>query len=346
MTAAGYSSVLSQPKRLKSELKVTRNNKYTEFSLSILGMFSFPLNVSWNNINMQVWRLIKDGYNDGSYNMVVDEAIASAVEEGISPPTLRFYGWKSPTLSIGYSQRLENKIDAEYCRKNEIDIVLRPTGGKAVLHDKEVTYSLISPKNNPLFPDNISGTYEVIGKALLKGLSFLKIEAILSTPNSLTPHLNPLPSEERDDFYSELQTPNSKLKNLSCFATTSQYEIIADGKKLIGSAQRRFKNSFLQHGSIPLENHHQKLSQCLGFKEGYKGKKFVNLLKEKSIALNELNGRVYSYNEVVEALARGFEDAFKLVPEGSNQGIQFKISSLSEYELALSNRLYEKKKII
>src|SRR3989337_3700348 len=264
---------------------------------------------------MQAWRLIRDGFHDGLYNMAVDEAIAETSEKGISPPTLRFYGWKSPTLSIGYSQRLNNKIDTEYCRKNKIDIVLRPTGGRAVLHDKEVTYSIASPKNNPHFPDNISGTYRVIGEALLKGLSFLNIEAKLT---------------------STVSSQQSAVRNPSCFATTSQYEITVDGKKLIGSAQRRFKNSFLQHGSIPLENHHETLALCLGFKEGYKGKRFVNLLKEKSIAMNELNGRVYSYNEVVDAIVRGFGDVFKLVPEGSNQGIQFKISSLSEYELELT----------
>ena len=266
---------------------------------------------------MQVWRLIRDGFNDGYYNMAVDEAIADAVEKGVSPPTLRLYGWKSPTLSIGYSQRTDKKIDTEYCRKNKIDIVLRPTGGRAVLHDKEVTYSFISPKNNPLFPDNISGTYRVIGEALSKGLSILGIDA---------------------NSNSACRIPHSVFRNPSCFATTSQYEITVDGKKLIGSAQRRFKNSFLQHGSIPLENHHETLALCLGFKEGYKGKRFVNLLKEKSIAMNELNGRVYSYNEVVDAIVRGFGDVFKLVPEGSNQGIQFKISSLSEYELELTKK--------
>ena len=273
------------------------------------------MDVVWDDINMQVWRLIRDGFHDGFYNMAVDEAIVTAVEKGISPPTLRLYGWKSPTLSIGYSQRTDKKIDTGYCRKNKIDIVLRPTGGRAVLHDKEVTYSLISPKNNPLFPDNISGTYKAISKAFIRSLSFLKINASIST----------------------FCTQHSSLRTLSCFATTSQYEITVDGKKLIGSAQRRFKNSFLQHGSIPLENHHEKLALCLGFKEEHKSKKFVKLLKEKSIALNELNGRVISYDEVVDALVRGFGDAFK---------IQFKISSLSEYELALSGRLYEKGKIL
>src|SRR3989338_2358818 len=263
---------------------------------------------------MQVWRLIKDGFNNGYYNMALDVAIASAVEKGASPPTLRLYGWKSPTLSIGYSQRTDKKIDTGYCRKNKIDIVLRPTGGRAVLHDKEVTYSLISPKNNPLFPDNISGTYRVISETLLNGLSFLEIDAILS-PKSQIPN------------------PKSQIPNPSCFATTSQYEITVDGKKLIGSAQRRFKNSFLQHGSIPLENHHDKLALCLGFKEGHKSKKFVKLLKEKSIALNELNGRIYSYNEVVDAFIKGFEDVLK---------IQCEISTLSEYELKLAKKLYKR----
>ncbi|MBI3584918.1 MAG: lipoate--protein ligase family protein [Nitrospinae bacterium] len=261
---------------------------------------------------MHICRLIRDGFNDGFYNMAVDEAVADAVEKGASPSTLRLYGWKSPTLSIGYSQRTDKKIDTGYCRKNKIDIVLRPTGGRAVLHDKEVTYSLASPKNNPLFPDNISGTYKAISVAMTKGLSFLDIDANIST----------------------LRTPHSELRTSSCFATTSQYEITVNGKKLIGSAQRRFKNSFLQHGSIPLENHHDKLALCLGFKKGHKSKKFVKLLKEKSIALNELNERVYSYNEVVDALMRGFEGVLK---------IQFKISPLTEYELKLAKKLYERK---
>ncbi|MBI5749276.1 MAG: lipoate--protein ligase family protein [Nitrospinae bacterium] len=271
---------------------------------------------------MHICRLIRDGFNDGFYNMAVDEAVADAVEKGASPSTLRLYGWKSPTLSIGYSQRTDKKIDTGYCRKNKIDIVLRPTGGRAVLHDKEVTYSLASPKNNPLFPDNISGTYRVIGEALSKGLSFLGIDA---------------------NSNSAFRIPHSEFRNPSCFATTSQYEITVDGKKLIGSAQRRFENSFLQHGSIPLENHHDKLALCLGFKEGHKSKKFVKLLKEKSIALNELNGRVFSYDEVIDAFIKGFEDVFKPVPEDSNQGIQFKISPLTEYELKLAKKLYERK---
>jgi lipoate-protein ligase A len=261
---------------------------------------------------MQIWRLIRDDFNDGFYNMAADEAVSSAVEEGISPPTLRFYGWEFPTLSIGYSQKLDNKIDTEYCRKSKIDIVQRATGGRAVLHhDKEVTYSLVSPRDNPLFPDNISGTYKTISGALIKGISFLKINA-----NSAS------------------RIPHSSFRNPSCFAAASQYEITVDGKKLIGSAQRRFKNSFLQHGSIPLENNHERLALCLGFQQEQKNKKFVSLLMEKSIALNELNGKVFSYGDVVDALVRGFGDTFN---------IQFKISSLTEYELEMTKKLCQKK---
>ncbi|MBI3600851.1 MAG: lipoate--protein ligase family protein, partial [Nitrospinae bacterium] len=256
-----------------------------------------------------------DGFNDGFYNMAVDEAVADAVEKGVSPPTLRFYGWKSPTLSIGYSQRLDKKLDIGYCRKNKIDIVQRPTGGRAVLHDKEVTYSLISPKNNPLFPDNISGTYKVISEALIRGLSFLKINAMVS-PHPPSPQPSPIGRGERINV---------------CFAAASQYEIIADGKKLIGSAQRRFKKSFLQHGSMPLVSCHDSLASCLGLHEKNRRENFVELLKKRSVALNELNGRIFSYDEVVNAFIKGFEDVFKL---------EFKIASLSEYELALLNSLH------
>lgn len=263
---------------------------------------------------MQTWRLIRDGFNDGFYNMAVDEAIASAVENGISPPTLRFYGWKSSTLSIGYSQKIDKKIDIEYCRKNGIDIVLRPTGGRAVLHDKEVTYSIISPRYNPLFPDNISGTYKAISKALAKGLSFLGIDANLN---------------------SAFRILHSTFQNPFCFATTSQYEIVVNGKKLIGSAQRRFKKSFLQHGSIPLENYHERLALCLSFGEENKSKRFITMLNKKSISLNELNGRVYSYDEVLSAIVKGFENIFK---------ISFEVSPITEYELNLSKKFVKRKK--
>jgi lipoate-protein ligase A len=266
---------------------------------------------------MQTWRLIWDGFNDGFYNMAVDEAIASAVEKGISPPTLRFYGWKSPTLSIGYSQKIDKKIDIAYCKKNGIDIVLRPTGGRAVLHDKEVTYSIISPRDNQLFPDNISGTYKAISEALAKGLSFLGIDAISV------------------NLSSAFRIPHSAFQNPFCFATTFQYEIVVNGKKLIGSAQRRFKKSFLQHGSIPLENYHERLALCLSFGEENKSKRFITMLNKKSISLNELNGRVYSYDEVLSAIIKGFENIFK---------ISFEVSPITEYELNLSKKFVKRKK--
>lgn len=263
---------------------------------------------------MQTWRLIRDGFNDGFYNMAVDEAIASAVEKGISPPTLRFYGWKSPTLSIGYLQKIDKKIDIAYCRKNGIDIVLRPTGGRAVLHDKEVTYSIISPRDNHLFPDNISGTYKAISEALAEGLSFLGIDAKLS---------------------SAFRIPHSAFQNPSCFAATSKYEIVVNGKKLIGSAQRRYKKSFLQHGSIPLENYHKRLASCLSFGERGKSKRFTAMLNNKSTSLNKLNGRIYLYNEVLNAVVKGFENIFN---------ISFEILPITEYELNLSKKLVRRKK--
>ncbi|MEK6590462.1 MAG: lipoate--protein ligase family protein, partial [Nitrospinota bacterium] len=269
------------------------------------------------------WRLIKDGFNEGYHNMVVDEAIACAVENRVSPPTLRLYSWKTQTLSIGYSQRIDKEIDTSYCQREGIDIVLRPTGGRAVLHDKEVTYSIASTKDNTLFPDSILETYRVISNALVRGLSLLKINATL----------NPKSQISRPTI---MGAPKSQILRPSCFATTSQYEIVVHGKKLIGSAQRRFKMSFLQQGSIPLENYHDKLALCLGFKEKEKRERFVELLKKRSTALNELDGKIFSYDKVVNAIINGFEDIFK---------IKFDIAPLTAYELELSDKLYERKKV-
>lgn len=162
--------------------------------------------------------------------MAVDEAIAIAVRDGKVPSTLRFYTWDPPCISIGYFQKLNETLMSFVHQR---DIVRRITGGRAVFHGNDLSYSVVSRTDNKLFPDNIKGTYTGIAKALIAGLRNLGI--------------NPDPIEENPD----LQNSRKKYhKTHLCFNTTLGHEITVNGKKLIGSAQRRWRDVFLQHGSI------------------------------------------------------------------------------------------------
>lgn len=190
---------------------------------------------------MLPWRLIKSMPSDAFTNMAVDEAILRTVSAGKSPPTLRFYSWAPPAVSVGYFQKSFTDVDVEACRKLGIDVVRRLTGGRAVLHDKELTYSVICPENDTHFPDSILGTYKIISSCLIRGLSSLGLDA------SLTPFVK----------------KGGKNAPSACFSSPSYYEITVAGNKLVGSAQRRGEGVFLQHGSILTEFDSERLVTIL-----------------------------------------------------------------------------------
>ncbi len=176
---------------------------------------------------MRFIRLISDKPQHAFFNMALDEAISEAVRQKISPPTLRLYQWDKPSLSIGYFQKISD-IETEYCTKNNFPVVRRLTGGRAILHDSELTYSFSSLNGPSLFNDNLMNNYSVISNALVSGLKLNGINAINSFKRKKSP----------------------TLKNPACFRSVSYGEITVNGKKIIGSAQKRFNNGFMQHGSI------------------------------------------------------------------------------------------------
>jgi len=179
---------------------------------------------------MQFIRLVSQGPEHAFFNMALDEAIAEAVRAKLSPPTLRFYRWDRPSISIGYFQKASD-VDLDYCRKKGYPLVRRLTGGRAILHDEELTYSISSFAGSALFKDRLLETYRVISNALLRGLKLNGIDARISFQKKRSGH----------------------HKNPSCFKSMSYGEITVNGKKIIGSAQKRYKNGFLQHGSLLLD---------------------------------------------------------------------------------------------
>ncbi len=184
----------------------------------------------------EVWRFIDSGNGSPSFNMALDEALLDWHSEGKIPPAIRFYGWNPPTLSVGYFQKVEKEIDLEAVKAQKLGFVRRPTGGRGVLHEHELTYSVIVSEDHPDMPKSVTEAYRVISEGLLKGFQHLGLEAYFAVPKT---------AEERD----ALKSPQSAV----CFDAPSWYELVVEGRKVAGSAQTRQKGVILQHGSILLD---------------------------------------------------------------------------------------------
>jgi lipoate-protein ligase A len=182
---------------------------------------------------MHSWRLINSGFETGAMNMALDEALLQTVASGASLPVLRFYRWRPATISLGYGQSVTADVDLEVCRRAGLDVVRRSTGGRAVLHDHEVTYAVIAPLNAGLFGGSVLDCYRVISEVLQQTLVKLGCPAQL------------VPGKPRGGQQNALKAV--------CFSAPSQYELVIDGRKVAGSAQKRYGQAFLQHGSIPIE---------------------------------------------------------------------------------------------
>ncbi len=234
---------------------------------------------------MTVWRLLVTEPLDGASNMALDEALLLARARGIAPPTVRFFSWSPPAVSIGYSQRLDARINVEACRRLDVDLVRRPTGGSAIYHDtreREVTYSVVAGVADFEGAGDLLLTYRWIGAALAAGLRTLGAAA------ELVPVLR---ERERSD------------PPAFCFARTGSYEIEARGKKLVGSAQRRQSDAFLQHGSVLLGTEVGRLRLLFPGE----GDPLVGMT-----TLEAELGRRPTFEETVAALVAGFRETWGL----------------------------------
>jgi lipoate-protein ligase A len=179
-----------------------------------------------------IWRLLVTEVADGATNMAIDEALWRSRLAGDAPPTLRFFAWDPPTISIGYGQRLDARLDLATCARLGVGLVRRPTGGSAIYHDgpaRELTYSVVAGAEDFEGAGDLLFAYRWIAEALVAGLRRLDVpaEMVAVMPSAGTPPA-------------------------FCFARTGSYEIEVDGRKLVGSAQRRQSGGFLQHGSVLL----------------------------------------------------------------------------------------------
>ncbi len=235
------------------------------------------------------WRLLRHGHATGAENMAVDEAIAQGIAEGVSPPTLRFYGWAPPCVSLGRNQQVQG-IDLAACAQRGYDIVRRPTGGRAILHTDELTYSIAASPDHPLMAGLVLDAYLRISRGLVAGLRRLGIAA------------------------EEAPGSNRAGPDVSaaCFEVPSAYEITAGGRKILGSAQARRAKSVLQHGSLPLVGDVARVVDCLTFADSAEREALRRSLAEHATTVEQVIGRQVGYEEAMEALIAGVTETLGL----------------------------------
>ncbi len=230
------------------------------------------------------FELIESGYNTGDFNMDFDLERAKECSEGKVLPMLRLYGWKPWAVSLGYNQK-SYEINEDLCKEKGFDLVRRPTGGRAVLHANELTYSVVLP-----LPDgkNIHDVYKEIHIILLKAFQSLGTNEI-DFEKSQT---------NFNDFYQKTDV------SISCFASSARYEIEWNRRKIVGSAQRLIGNTVLQHGSILLDKGHEQIADVASTKSEERKIKLKKYILEHSATLTDACQRIISYEECSEAIRK------------------------------------------
>lgn len=229
------------------------------------------------------WRLLNTGHLDGATNMAIDEAISRAVQANLVPPTLRFFGWNPACLSLGQAQPGAD-VDRDACRALGVDVVRRPTGGRAILHIDELTYSVIAPDTEPRVVGTIVDSYRRLSEGLLRGLMLMGV---------------PTQQAERPDGHDRDAGP-------VCFEVPSNYEIIFDGKKLVGSAQMRKAGVVLQHGTLPLHGDIARIANYLVSKPD------PERVRQRATTVEAAIGRVIDFEDAARMMAQGMAETLNL----------------------------------
>ncbi len=250
------------------------------------------------------WRLIIDTPGDACENMAKDEAIGLCVKEGRVPCTLRLYQWAHRSVTIGRYQRA-SEVNLKACRARDIPVVRRPTGGRAILHGRDLTYSFSAITKGPYFSGGLLETYSIISRAFL--VAFKKLD---------------LPVAWKSRREKGRVLAGSPL----CFQSISFGEITLKGRKVMGSAQKRWEGGFLQQGTIMLEIEPDLQEELFS---GIKGE----TLRQSMIGLLEVRPEL-TLEAISAAIVQGFEEVF---------GVSFEVGGLGRQEQALMRSLLREK---
>jgi lipoate-protein ligase A len=243
--------------------------------------------------------------------MAVDEAILEAIGRGDSSSTLRLYAWDPACLSLGHTQPFAD-VDLDRLRAHGWEVVRRATGGRAILHTDELTYSVTGSTEEPVLAGGVLESYSRIAQALLFAVKDLGLAV-----------------EMKEGKTSVNTTPNPV-----CFEVPSTYEITVGGKKLIGSAQARKKEGVLQHGSLPLTGDLARICQALVFENEPARERAAQRLLERAATVESALGSAVRWEEAAQAFSHAFE---------TQLGICFEREELSESELRRAEELVHEK---
>ena len=216
------------------------------------------------------FRLLQTGHNTAAFNMALDEVLINRIKNGTSLPSLRFYGWKPAAVSIGYFQSLEAEVDDKKCEELGMDIVRRQTGGGAVFHDQEITYSIHIPMSLGLVPQKVLESYEKICQGIVLGLAKINLEAKFVPLN----------------------------------------DIIVGGQKISGNAQTRKQGIILQHGTILKAVDVDKMFDILKVPDEKMKGKLISDIKQRVTSIDLHSDAKFSFQNIVDILISGFAQAF------------------------------------
>lgn len=262
------------------------------------------------------WRYIETWDAPGAYHMALDEAMAILVGKGQLPPTLRLYTWQPAALSLGMHQNLYQSIDRERARTLGVDIVRRPSGGRTVFHDMEITYSIILPESMPGIPRSIREAFRLLTQGLVQAYHLLGItHASLHEPPQHTQKTH-------------------KTDSPVCFEDPGESELVIHGKKAAGSAQARLHGALLQHGSVPLRYDEDKMFQLFYFPDDTTRTKAFQRFRETATSIEASLGKTVSPEMLKMALRDGFARAL---------GVQWTDDRLTDEEIRLAEKLYHEK---
>jgi lipoate-protein ligase A len=258
------------------------------------------------------WRLIITAPKNGAWNMALDESLLESVSNGISPPTLRLYSWSPPCLSLGSAQP-SSQVDIKLIYTRHWDLVRRASGGRAILHTDELTYSVTAPLDNPHVSGGVLESYKHISQGLVQALEILRLKI---------------------DVQPEVKLSESEREQPICFEIPSSYEITAQGKKLIGSAQVRRGGGVLQHGTLPLGGDIARICQVLVFPDAETRNSAAARLRERATTIEGLLQQEVSWEDAVHAVKTGFQRAL---------GLTFEQQNPTEEEMLRTEELIEEK---
>ena len=260
---------------------------------------------------MNIWRLLYTPRSTGAWNMAVDESILEHIHRGESQPTLRLYAWEPACLSLGHAQSFAD-VDMGRVKANGWEVVRRLTGGRAILHTDELTYSVTGSTVEPILAGGVLESYNRLAQALLFAVRELG-----------------LPVEIKEDA-----SHASDMTNPICFEVPSTYEITVDGKKLIGSAQARKKEGVLQHGSLPLTGDLTRICQALVFKDEAARENAAQRLLTRATTVGSTLGKEIDWETAAQAFVKGFE---------TQLGIHFQRGEMSQSESERAKELVKEK---